>query len=234
MKLIPRLFAASCLLIPTLVSAQVSYERIVKAESEPGHWLTYSGNYQAHRFSPLKQITPENVAKLKPVWVYQISGRGRFETSPIVVDGVMYLTEPPTKVTALDLRTGRPLWSWQRPAARLARTLGFGPTNRGVAMLDDTVYVGTLDCYLVALDAKSGTVRWETKVADNKTGHSITAAPLAIDGKIIVGISGGEAGIRGFLDAYDAGASILSPVPASRVMKPGVAIVGRPAAARPG
>jgi len=116
----------------------------------------------------------------------------------------MYVTEPPTKVTALDLRTGRSLWSWQRQMPMLIRTIGFGPTNRGVAILDDNLYVGTLDCHLIALDAKSGAVRWDTKVGDNATGQSITAAPLAIDGKIIIGISGGEAGIRGFLDAYDA------------------------------
>ncbi len=204
MKATGLLFVIGCFLIPSFASAQVPYQRIIKAETEPGHWLTYSGNYQAHRFSPLKQITPENVSKLKVAWVYQISGRGRFETSPLVVDGVMYVTEPPTKVTALDIRTGRPLWTWQRPMPRDLRTLGFGPTNRGVAILDDTVYVGTLDCFLVALDARSGAVRWETQVGDNKTGYSITAAPLAIDGRVIVGVSGGEAGIRGFLDAYDA------------------------------
>ncbi len=202
MKLTYLLLAACCL--SPMVSAQVPYQRIIDAEKEPGHWLTYSGNYSGHRFSHLAQITPQNVAKLKTVWVYQIEGRGRFETSPIVVDGVMYVTEPPTKVTALDIRTGRSLWTWQRPGARTARTIGFGPTNRGVAILDNNVYVGTLDCYLVALDARSGAVRWETKVADNAMGHAITGAPLAIDGRIIVGISGGEAGIRGFLDAYDA------------------------------
>src|SRR3989442_418838 len=134
MKTIRLFFAAGCFLMPALVSAQVPYPRIVKAESEPGHWLTYSGNYQAHRFSPLKQITPENVARLRPAWVYQIKGSGRFETSPIVVDGVMYVTEPPTKVAALDLRTGRPLWTWQRQMSRSVKTLGFGPTNRGVAI----------------------------------------------------------------------------------------------------
>ncbi len=204
MKSIRLLSTACCLLIPTLVGAQVPYQRIVNAAAEPGNWLTYSGNYQAQRFSPLREITPQNVSRLKPAWVYQIEARGRFETSPIVVDGVMYVTEPPTKVTALDLRTGRSLWTWQRTMPLVVRTIGFGPTNRGVAILDDTLYVGTLDCYLIALDAKSGAVRWDTKVADNLTGHSLTAAPLAIDGKIIVGISGGEAGIRGFLDAYDA------------------------------
>ena len=184
--------------------AQVPYQRIVDARNEPGSWLTYSGNYQGHRFSSLKEITPANVSRLKTTWVYQIDGRGRFETSPIVADGIMYVTEPPTKVTALDLRTGRPLWQWQRGMSTAAKTIGFGPTNRGVAILDDTLYVGSLDCYLFALDARSGAVRWSTKVGENSQGYAITAAPLAIDGKVIVGISGGETGIRGFLDAYDA------------------------------
>src|SRR2546423_12553041 len=98
------LLAALCLLITT-GQAQVPYKRIVSSGSEPGAWLTYSGNYQAQRFSPLREITPQNASRLKPVWVYQIEARTRFETSPIVVDGVMYVTEPPTKVTALDLRT---------------------------------------------------------------------------------------------------------------------------------
>lgn len=186
--------------------AQVTYQRLANAEREPGHWLTYSGNYAAHRFSPLTQITSANVHQLKVAWIYQrpqMTGSG-FETSPVVVDGVMYVTEPPTRVTALDVRTGRKLWSWQRPQAANAKTIGFGAYNRGVAILDHNVYVGTLDCSIVALDARTGAVRWETKVEDNQLGFSITAAPLAIDGKVIVGISGGETGIRGFLDAYDA------------------------------
>lgn len=195
---------AALLLLATSLAAQVPYERIVKTASEPGAWLTYSGNYEGHRFSGLKQLTPVNAPGLKPRWVYQASQRGRFETSPVVADGVMYITEVPSTVTALDLRTGRRLWTWERPMPADLRTLGFGRVNRGVAVLDDTVYVGTLDAHLVALDAKSGAVRWDTVVADYKTGHCITVAPLAIRGKIITGISGGEAGIRGFLDAYDA------------------------------
>lgn len=190
--------------LTTVSLAQVPSERLLNADKEPEHWLTYSGGYESHRFTSLKQITKDNVGRLKTAWIYQISGRGQFQTTPIVVDGVMYITEPPTRVTALDVRTGRRLWSWERMEARQSKTLGFGQTNRGVAILDDTIFVGTLDCYVVALDAKSGAVRWQTKVADNNTGHSITAAPLAVDGKVIVGISGGEAGIRGFLDAYDA------------------------------
>ena len=195
---------ATVFLIATVASAQVSYDRIRKAASEPGSWLTYSGNYEAHRFSPLTELTPANVIGIKPIWVYQAQDRGSIETTPLVFDGVMYVTEPPAVVTALDLRTGRRLWRYQRTLPNDLQTIGFGRVNRGVAVLGDMVYVGTLDAHLVALDAKSGAVRWDAEVADYKTGHCITVAPLAIDGKIITGISGGEAGIRGFIDAYDA------------------------------
>lgn len=191
------------LLLAASVAAQVPYERLKKSDQEPDSWLTYSGNYSSHRHASSRQINRENASKLKPVWVYQLSGSGRFETSPIVVDGVMYVSEPPTKVSALDARTGRKIWSWERIEARSALTLGHAAVNRGVAVLGDRVFVGTLDCYLVALDAKTGAVRWQTKVGDNKLGYAITAAPLAIDGRIVVGISGGDAGIRGYLDAYD-------------------------------
>ena len=185
-------------------TAQVPYQRLAAAASEPGEWLTYSGGYAGHRFSSLTQITSANVAGLRPKWVYQVKSRGVVETSPVVANGVMYITEPPHNVTALDLRTGRPLWTYDRPVPLKLDTIGFGRVNRGVAVLDDMVYVGTLDAHLVALDGRSGAVRWDVEVADFTTGHCITGAPLAINGKIITGISGGEAGIRGFLDAYDA------------------------------
>src|SRR5579872_2359813 len=196
--------AAALLFVVTALDGQVPYERIVKAASEPGSWLTYSGNYQAHRYSPLKEINAANVAGLKPLWIYQLPEKGGFETSPVAVDGILYITEPPSNVSALDGRTGRRLWTYRRPIPKGLLTLGFGRVNRGVAILGDTVYFGTLDSHLVALDAASGAVRWDTAVADNKTGHCITVAPLAVRDKIVVGISGGEAGIRGFLDAYDA------------------------------
>src|SRR5947208_14518840 len=102
------------LILATAASAQVSYDRIVKAASEPASWLTYSGNYEAHRFSALTQLTPANVAGLKPLWIYQAPETGTVETTPIVVDGVMYVAEPPTIVTALDVRTGRRLWRYVR------------------------------------------------------------------------------------------------------------------------
>ena len=181
---------------------QVPIERIVNADKEPGNWLTYSRNLQGHRFSPLTEITPATINRLKVKWAYQFSD-GNNEGSPIVADGVMYVSGP-NSAAALDVRTGRKLWSWQRPVPADYRNIGFGKTNRGPAILDDKLYVATLDCYLVALDIKSGAERWSAKVADYKTGFSLTVAPLAIKGKVVVGVSGGEAGIRGFVDAYDA------------------------------
>ena len=184
--------------------AQVPYERLRHAAGDPGSWLTYSGSYAAHRFSPLAEITPANAARLRPVWVYQMREAGPVETTPLVADGKMYVTEARSRVTALDLRTGRPLWRFEPNIPKDVRFIGFPPVNRGVALLDQTVYVGTLDAHLVALDSASGAVRWDVTVSDNKLGYAITSAPLAIDGKVVIGVSGGEAGIRGFLDAYDA------------------------------
>jgi alcohol dehydrogenase (cytochrome c) len=198
-----RLILLVCIVAGSVV-AQVRFETLVDPAKAPGDWLTYSGNYEAHRFSPLAQITPANVANLRVKWIHQLSGPAEFETSPVVSGGVMYITEPPSNVTALDLRTGRRLWQYERSMPKDLQTIGFGRVNRGVAILGDMVYVGTLDAHLIALDAKSGAVRWDSVVADYKTGHCITAAPLALKDRVITGISGGEAGIRGFVDAYDA------------------------------
>ncbi|HYL79035.1 MAG TPA: PQQ-dependent dehydrogenase, methanol/ethanol family [Bryobacteraceae bacterium] len=193
---------SALLLFSFSLSAQVPYDRIVNADREPGNWLTYSRNYLGHRYSPLDQITPANVAGIKVKWAYQFPDR-RIETSPIVVDNVMYVTGP-NSAAALDTRTGRRLWNWRRSVPSDYQSIGFGRVNRGAAILDDTVYVATLDCDLVALDMHSGLERWSTKVCDYKPGYSLTMAPLAIRGKIVVGVSGGEAGVRGFIDAYDA------------------------------
>ncbi len=197
MKLVIFLLAALSL------NAQVPYDRIRGADTEPGNWLTYSGNYSSHRFTRLNQITAANVRRLKPAWVYQIKAREKVQTTPLVVDGIMYLTEPPSDVTALDTRTGRPLWSYRRPMPKGVRGC-CAQINRGAAILDDMVFLGTFDAHLVALDIKTGLVRWDVTVADYNVGHSITVAPLAVKDKIVVGIAGGEYGVRGFLDAYDA------------------------------
>ncbi len=182
----------------------VTYDEILHAASHPSEWLTYGGNYSSQRFSELKQINKQNVNTLKLRWVYQLRRTGIFESSPIVVDGVMYVTEPPTTVTALDVRTGRPIWRWTADLPKNLLTIGLFPTNRGVAVLGDTVYVATIDAHLVALDAKTGAMRWSVEVGDNKKAVAITQAPLAINGKIIVGMGGGEGGLRGYIDAYDA------------------------------
>jgi alcohol dehydrogenase (cytochrome c) len=182
----------------------VTYDEILHSASHPGDWLTYGGNYAAQRFSELKQIDKTNVNTLKLDWVYQLRRPGIFESSPIVVDGMMYVTEPPTTVTALDVRTGRPVWRWTADLPKNLLTIGLFPTNRGVAILGDTVYVATIDAHLVALDAKTGQVRWNVEIGDNKKAVAVTQAPLAINGKIVVGMGGGEGGTRGYIDCYDA------------------------------
>jgi len=184
------------------LSAQVTYERIRNAAAEPGNWLTFSGNYFGHRHSPLKQITRQNAGSLKPVWVYQIDKTDKFETSPIVVDGVMYVSEPPSDVTALEAATGRPLWKYRRVLPD-NMPVCCGKVNRGLAIWGGRLYLGSLDAHLVALDAQTGNVIWDIEVAPWKTGHTITVAPLIVKDKVIVGIAGGEFGVRGFLDAYD-------------------------------
>jgi alcohol dehydrogenase (cytochrome c) len=165
-------------------------------------WLTYSGSPDAQRFSPLEQINAGNVARLQVAWMYQTGTRHHFEATPIVRDGVMYLSEPPSDVTALDLHTGRPLWS-NRRAVPEDLSLCCGQVNRGVAVDGDLVFVTTIDAHVVALDRKTGRVRWEVTAADYKAAYSMTAAPLVVKDKVIVGMAGAEYGVRGFLDAYD-------------------------------
>src|ERR1044071_9294805 len=176
-------------LISDTLFAQVPYRRIAGSDSDPSSWLTYSGNYQAQRFSGLTQINRQNVTQLKPAWVYQMRNSGIVETTPIVADGVMYITEPPSTVTALDVRTGRPLWTYTPNIPPDVIIIGSPPVNRGVAVLDDLVYLATVHPHLIALDRRSGVVRWDTVVDDNKQGYYMTLAPMAIDGKIIIGIS---------------------------------------------
>jgi alcohol dehydrogenase (cytochrome c) len=184
-------------------STTVPYERILNAKSEPHNWLTYSGSYDGHRFSALQQINTKNVAKLKAAWVYQSTSPGKFEATPIIVDGVIYISERATNVTALDARTGRPLWTYRREVPTDFRAC-CGAANRGVALLGDTLFWGTLDAHLIALDARTGKLRWDVRVVDYKEGYAITVAPLVVKDKVIIGVSGGELGIRGLLDAYDA------------------------------
>jgi alcohol dehydrogenase (cytochrome c) len=189
-----------------IFAQDVPYKRIVNADSEPQNWVTYSADYQSHRYSKLSQINRSNVATLKAAWIYQRSQlAGEFiEASPIVVDGIMYVVEPPSTVTALDARTGLKIWSWSPTLPPVVNFYGLHANNRGVAILDQTVYVGTIDAHLAALDAKTGALRWIVEVEKNSDNHAIAGAPLAIDGKIIIGTGGGDRSAKGFLDAYDA------------------------------
>jgi alcohol dehydrogenase (cytochrome c) len=185
------------------LSAQTTFEELRDAPQTKGNWPTYSGSYNGWRYSPLDQIGTANADRLKVKWVYQMPTTHKVETTPLVVDGVMYFTEPPSNVVAVDAATGKRYWRYERVLPSRINVC-CGQVNRGVAILGDRVFVGTVDAHLVSLDARTGAVLWDVKVADYKTGHSITVAPLAVKGMVVCGISGGEYGIRGFLDAYDA------------------------------
>ncbi len=185
------------------LSAQVSDDRLAHAAEEPQNWLTYSGSYASQRYSTLTQITPQNVRMLEQKWVFQADSLQKFETTPLVVNGIMYLTQPPNDVVALDGRTGRPFWIYQyRPA--LDTKPCCGSVNRGLAILGEALFMATLDAHLIAIDAISGKPLWNTKVADSDAGYTMTLAPLVIKDKVLVGVAGGEYGIRGFIAAYDA------------------------------
>jgi alcohol dehydrogenase (cytochrome c) len=211
-RLIKRVFAISVAVAGvgaflTASQAQnVTYQRLLNADKEPQNWLTYGGDYSSHRFSGLKAINKTNASNLRPLWIYQRAQvAGEFiESNPLIVDGIIYVVEPPSTVTALDGKTGLKLWSWSPSLPKVVKYVGLHANNRGIAILNNTVYVGTLDCHLAALDAKTGALKWIVEVEDNSDNHAIAGAPLAIDGKIIIGTGGGDRGARGLLDAYDA------------------------------
>lgn len=181
----------------------VTFDRLKDAGRDSANWLTYSGTLDGQRHSRLAQIGRNNVAGLKVKWLFQLATYEKVETSPLVIGNTMFLTSPPGKVWALDARTGAVLWSYSRPMPSGIEYC-CGAVNRGLAVLGNTLYLGALDAHLVALDARSGAVKWDVEVAGHRDGYTITSAPLAVDGKVIIGVAGGEYGIRGFLDAYDA------------------------------
>lgn len=181
----------------------ISYERLLNAESEPTNWLTYSGSYRSSRYSTLDQINRENVRHLQVRSVRQFpTSEDKFEVTPLVNHDLMYVTEKANVLHAIEVSSGRTVWTYERAIPSVAACCGL--VNRGVAALDGLVFMGTIDAHLMAFDAVTGTVVWDTELADYRTGISITGAPLAVKDKVIVGVAGGEFGIRGFLDAYDA------------------------------
>ena len=193
--------AASDGVVPSF--SPVTWERLLNAADEPHNWLMYSGTLDSQRFSRLEQIHNRNVGELELKWAYQIPQIDRAETVPLVVDGVMFITESPSNLVAVDAATGRVYWRYDHELPDDLR-ICCGRNNRGVAILGETLYMSTLDAHLVAIDARTGNLLWDKEVGDYKAGYSKTAAPLIVKDKVVTGIAGGEFGIRGFLDAYDA------------------------------
>src|ERR1700722_8613286 len=166
-------------------------------ESPGENWLTYSGDYAAHRHSPLTQITRDNAASLAPKWVYHVENATHLEATPLVYDGIMYVTNS-NEVHALDARTGRRIWMYRDEEAKRS------DVNRGAAILGDSVFFVTSDARLVALNRSTGGVLWHKEYADNSRGQFATLAPMAVKDRVIVGVSGGDSGVRGFIAAFSA------------------------------
>ena len=183
--------------------AQVSFDRLREMAREPQNWLTYSGSYFSQRYSSLSQLTPDNVGDLEQTWVYQTNVFGPWQATPLVVDGVMYVTRRPNDIVALDARTGRVFWIYHYPTSPGQKSC-CRSNNRGVAILGNTLFMATLDAHVVAIDATTGGELWNVVVADMDLAYAFTLAPLAIKDKVIVGTGGGDRGIRGFIVALDA------------------------------
>ena len=190
-------------LVPFVLHAQVTSERLLRADQEPQNWLTYSGTYSGHRHTRLKQIDASNVRDLEVKWIWQARSLQSFSATPLVVDGIMYVTQAPNDVVAIDARTGRTFWTYSYTPSP-GRLCCRGLVNRGLAILGDTLFMATVDAHLIAIDAKNGKPLWKTKVAEAEDAYGMTLAPLVVKDKVIVGPSGGEYGIRGFIDAFDA------------------------------
>src|SRR5262247_2208895 len=171
--------------------------------ADGSRWLTFGGNYTNQRHSPLTQITPANVNRLVPQWTFQTGTLGNFETTSLFRDNVLYVTGPQNVAWALDARTGRQIWRYRRELPPNL-TACCGLVNRGFGVLGDKLFMVTLDAHLLALDMKTGAVAWDVTMQYYKTGYASTIAPIVVKDKVIVGVAGGEFGIRGFIDAYEA------------------------------
>ncbi len=183
----------------------VGSDRLRAAETKTNEWLTYSGSYNGWRHTALAEITPKNVAQLRIRWIKQFdTSDAMIEATPLVVDGMIYMTVDGGHVLALDAKTGDLIWEYKRALpADADLQLAYGKVNRGLAVYGSTIFFGSLAGDLVAINANDGQPIWQTSVASPSDGYSITGAPLVVNHSVIVGISGGEFRIRGFLAAYD-------------------------------
>jgi PQQ-dependent dehydrogenase (methanol/ethanol family) len=184
-------------------NVNVTQEALTKAGGQGVNWLHTNGSYDQQRFYPGTQISNQNVKNLRVAYVFQTEVVESMETAPIVIDGVMFLTTSYNHVYAIDAATGKEFWHYKHKMGPVT-TFCCGPNNRGVAISGGKVFMGTLDAKLVALDAKTGKLLWETQIADPEKGYSETMAPTVIDNKVLIGTNGGEYGIRGFVKAYNA------------------------------
>ena len=181
----------------------VTQEQLNAADKNANDFLLTNGNYAQTRFYLGKQISRDNVKNLHVAWIFRTDVKESLETSPIVVDGVMFVTTSFSHVYALDAKTGQQLWHYAHKMGPIT-VYCCGPNNRGVQVLNDRVYLATLDSKLIALNAKTGEVVWTTNIADPELGYSETMAPTVVNDKVLIGTNGGEYGIRGFVRAYDA------------------------------
>jgi alcohol dehydrogenase (cytochrome c) len=177
----------------------VTAERLKKPDD--GDWLMVRRTYDGWGYSPLGEITPDNVRRLQPVWVFATGVTNGHEAAPIVNNGVMFVATPGNQVIAIDAKTGALLWRYRRPLPEDVILLH--PTSRGVALSGDKVFFAAGEAVLVSLDARTGREVWTAKVAENKNGYYMSLAPIVVNGKVLVGASGGENGVRGFVAAYD-------------------------------
>ncbi len=200
---LPNLDVAAARAANDAPATPVTQDQLNAAAGDESNFLQTNGNYDQTRYFPGKQINTSNVGKLHPAWIFQTEVKESMETTPIVVNGVMYVTTSFDHVYALNAKTGEEYWHYKHAMGPVT-TYCCGPNNRGVAVYDDKVYLATLDSQLVALNAKTGSIVWQTQIADPTLGYSETMAPTAVNGKVLIGTNGGEYGIRGFVRAYDA------------------------------
>src|SRR6266852_6465015 len=202
-----RMLMLLALLASTTLSAQVTYDRLLHADREPQNWLSYSGNYAGHRYSPLSQINRTNIKYLQLKWSYHPlyakngNSQNKMENTPLVVDGIMY-TGTALEAVALDAVTGREYWKLSRPLDPRAYYNAY-EVNKGMAISGDTLFWATVDCHLLAIDTKTGRVIWDKLMTDWRKGYQFNVAPLIVRDMVILGPATNEAGANCWVAAYD-------------------------------